>query len=138
MPEPVRTSSRMKLRIVNEHRLGPCEKCGTQTEKEFYMDGQRKRVRMVCPKCGGMGRLIVRTTAIDAPGAPTCFKPKCVRKFIRDSIFCILSSAYHHKRVEYAEKHRNDNILEMYRTGLPMPLTIPQAIRENFRLIIRR
>jgi len=123
-----------KVTATGEHREGICEKCGTLTEKEFYMEGERKRVRMVCPQCGGMGRLIAKTFSVQPPVPPQCLSLRCLCKFFRDTLFCALLSSYHRRRVEYAEANRHNKILERYRTGEPSPETIWQAVHANIKL----
>lgn len=135
MPEPVRLGRFLKVTVTGEVREGFCQNCRTQTVKEFYMDGERKRVRMVCPKCGGMGRLIVKTTAIQAPPAPQCLRPKCLFHFFRQVLLCGLLASYHRRRVAYATHNRNKKMAERYRTGSPSPHTICQVIFENIKLL---
>ena len=135
MPE-VRTNNSFKVTITGEQREGFCEDCGTQTVKEFYMDGERKRVHMICPKCGGQGRLIVRTYSIHAPKSPQCVRFKCLWKFFLGVLFCSLLSTYHDKRVEYATHNKHKNIPDKYRTGEPSPQTIRQAIKFIIKLEI--
>lgn len=125
---PIRT-------VVNaELRQGFCEKCNIKTVKEFYMDGKRRRVRMVCPKCGGLGRLIVRSVGIQPPPPPQCVSPRCLFRFILDTLFCALLSSYHRRRCEYAQANKHKKILERYRTGEPSPKTLWQAIYANLKL----
>jgi len=133
MPETT-TKTGVKTAVTGEHREGFCEKCGTRTEKEFYMDGARKRVRMTCPKCGGQGKLIVKTFSVQPPTPPQCASFRCLSRFIRDTLFCGLLTIYHHKRVAYAEKNRHKVILERYRTGSPSPETLWQAVHANLKL----
>jgi len=128
----------VRTSISGEHREGFCEKCRTPTQKEFYMDGERQRVRMVCPKCDGLGRLISRSVSIQAPAPPKCLRPKCLIKFVRDVFFCGLLSEYHRRRVAYAERHRHEKIPEKYRTGENSPLNIRQAIFAIIELRLRR
>jgi hypothetical protein len=127
----------LSARFSSELRKGFCEQCGTKTVKEFYMDGSRKRVRMICPKCGGQGKLIVREVAIDPP-AISCLKFHCLVRFARSVLFSYLLNRYHEKRGEYAQAHRDDEIPEYYRTGRPMPSSIPQCIKEIIKLELRR
>ncbi len=124
----------MRVIVTGEHRTGFCEKCQTRVVKEFYMDGERKRVRMVCPDCGGLGRLIAKTFSVQPPDPPQCLSFRCLRQFFRDTLFCALLSNYHRRRVAYAEMNRNGNILERYRTGEPSPKTIWEAIHANLKL----
>jgi len=88
--------------------------------------------RPVCPECGGMkGDLIVRTTPIPEPEAPKCTKPKCIFKFIKDSLFLAHLSSYHGLRVAYAQANRPEKghkILEKYRTGESSPKNTFQCI----------
>lgn len=134
----VNTRSPLKTRVVAEHREGLCEKCQTPVVKEFYIDGDRKRVRMVCPKCGGMGRLIARTYSVQPPDPPKCLSFRCLYRFFVDVLFCALLSSYHRRRVAYAEKNRHKDILEKYRTGNPSPRTIWQAIYASIKLSFGR
>ena len=133
MPETI-TNTGFKVIVTGELRRGFCENCDTKAEKEFYTEGTRKRVRMKCPKCGGLGKLIVRTYSIQPPKPPSCAKPGCIWQFMKDSFFVMLLSIYHAKRVAYAQKYRNKVILERYRTGEPSPATIWQAIHANIKL----
>lgn len=130
----VRTKGFLKVTVTGEHRTGLCEKCGTQVEKEFYMDGKRKRVRMVCPECGGLGRLIAKTFSIQPPEPPQCLSLKCLWGFFKSTLFCALLSNYHRRRVAYAEANRNKKILERYRIGEPSPKNIWQAFHANMKL----
>lgn len=138
MPEAVAIRNFLKTIVIAEHRMGMCEDCGTQTAKEFYMDGERKRVRAACPECGGLGKLIVRTYSVQPPAPPKCFSFKCLWQWFRDTLFCALLSNYHRRRVAYATKSRIKGelkpILERYRTGEQSPKTIWQAIHANWKL----
>ena len=99
----VATKGFLKTTVTAEHRTGFCEKCGTQTVKEFYMDGERQRIRMVCPACGGLGVLIAKTYSTQPPDPPQCLNLKCLWHFFLDTLFCALLSNYHRRRVAYAE-----------------------------------
>ena len=124
----IATNNGFKAIVTGEQREGKCEYCSTQTKKEFYMDGTRKRVRMVCPLCGGQGRLIARTYAINAPHLKS-FSFKDIREFIIANEYCAILSAYHTERVEYATKHRHKYMPDKYRTGEPSPQNIKQSIK---------
>ena len=130
----VNTQGRLRTYVTAEHREGVCEKCQTPVVKEFYMDGERKRVRMVCPKCGGMGRLIAKTYSVQPPDPPKCVSFKCLYKFVMGVLFCALLSDYHKRRVAYATKNRRKEIPERYRTGEKSPKTIWQAIYGSIKL----
>ena len=134
MADSVNTKGFMRTKVTGEHRLGFCEKCGTKTEKEFYMDGNRKRVRMVCSACGGQGKLIAKTYSVQPPTPPQCLRIGCLWGFFKDTLFCTLLSNYHARRVAYAEANRNKMILERYRTGEPSPKNIWQCIHANVKL----
>jgi len=133
MPE-TKTHNTFKVQVTGEHREGICRKCNILLIKEFYMDGNRRRVRMVCPECGEMGRLIAKTYSIQPPDPPQCLSVKCLYQFFVDTFFCALLSNYHRRRVAYAEANRRKEILERYRTGEPSPKTIWQAIHANTKL----
>ena len=124
----------MKVIVTGEHREGVCRKCDLLLEKEFFMDGTRRKVRMVCPSCGGEGRLIAKTYSVQPPNPPQCLKIKCLYRFFIDTLFCALLSTYHSRRVAYAETNRHKEILERYRTGDPSPKTLWQAIHANLKL----
>jgi len=128
------TRGSFKVYATGEHREGVCEKCHIKLIKEFYMDGDRKRVRMVCPECGGMGRLIAKTFSIQPPNPPQCLSFRCLYRFFMDTLFCALLSNYHRRRVAYAEINRHKEILERYRTGEPSPSSILGAIVANMKL----
>jgi len=82
----------------------------------------------------GLGRLIAKTYSIQPPAPPQCLSTRCLYRFFMDTLFCALLSNYHSRRVAYAEKNRNKDILERYRTGEPSPKTIWQAIHANIKL----
>lgn len=130
----IATKGFLKVEVTGEHRTGLCEKCGIQVEKEFYMDGKRKRIHAVCPECGGLGRLIAKTFSVQPPTPPQCGSPKCLFKFMKDTLFCALLSNYHRRRVAYAEANRDKKILERYRTGEPSPKNIWQAFHAMTKL----
>lgn len=88
----------------------------------------RKRVRVVCPNCRGMGQLVVKTYSVQPPPAPKCTSGRCLRQFVRDVKFCDALARYHNKRVEYATRNRDRIIAEKYRTGEPSPTTIKQCL----------
>ena len=134
MPDPVVTRNAFRTTVTGEQRTGQCENCGTKTEKEFYMDGERRRVRPVCPKCGGMGRLIVKTYSIQPPNPPQCLSFRCLYQFFRDTLFCALLSNYHRRRVAYATGNRNKDILTRYRTGEPSPDTMWEVVHALLKL----
>jgi len=131
----IKTRGFIKTKVTGALRTGYCENCGTRASvKEFYMDGERKRVRMVCPACGGLGVLIVKTYSIQPPAPPQCIRVRCLWQFSRDTLFCALLSNYHQRRVTYAQVNKNKKILERYRTGEPSPETIWQAIHAIIKL----
>ena len=138
MAESIATRGTFKVTVTGEQREGFCEQCGVRTVKEFYMDGERKRVRMICPICGGQGRLVVKTYSVQAPNPPQCVKFKCLYKFFLGVVFCSLLSTYHCKRVEYATHNRHKDIPTKYRTGDPSPRNIKEAIRAIANLKFRR
>ena len=80
------------------------------------------------------GELIARSVTIDPPDQPTCISPKCIMRFMLDSLYIALLSSYHSRRVAYAEANRNKKILERYRTGEPAPKNLWQAIHANLKL----
>jgi len=94
--------------------------------------------RAICPKCGGMkGQLISRPISIQAPDPPQCISPRCLFRFVVDSLFMALLSSYHYRRVAYAERNRpekGEKILDRYRTGEPAPKNLWQAIHANIKL----
>ena len=158
MPESVRTNAGMRVTVNNELRTGVCTECGTRTKKEHYIEGTetkwwageneyptshinlldlirekegkaRERVRMVCPKCGGMGKLIVKTFTIPAPRPPQCTRPRCLWKFVKNVWACSLMNKYQAKRCDYASHNRDRIIKEKYRTGEPSPQNIKESIK---------
>ncbi len=82
----------------------------------------------------GGGKLITRQVMIPPPVAPQCLNPRCLWKYLRDSVFYALVANYHMRRTAYAEANRHREILERYRTGEPSPQTIWQAIHANIKL----
>lgn len=139
MPELITLRSPIKVIVHASHRNGICIECNTQMEvKEVNIGEGRIGKRPVCPNCGGMiGHLIARPTSIQAPDPPSCISPKCLWKFIIESLFIAYLSAYHRRRVAYAEANRPEKgkkILERYRTGEPAPKNLWQAIHANTKL----
>lgn len=140
MALPINAPGRMKVVIHASHRNGICIECNTQMEVRDVDIGEGKiGKRPVCPKCGGMtGQLIARPTSIQAPDPPACISPKCLWRFVIRSLFVAYLSAYHRRRVAYAEKNRPEkgkNILEKYRTGEFAPTSLIGAIVANIKLI---
>ena len=131
-----KTKNTFIVTVTGEQRTGFCEQCGTKTEKEFYMDGKRKRVRMACPECGGQGELIAKTYAIQAPKAPKEASLKELWRFIKDVEYHDLLSAYHKERVKYATHRRHKKIKEKYRTGEPSPKNIKETLKAIAQLRI--
>jgi hypothetical protein len=86
----------------------------------------------------GKGNLIAKSVSIQYPSPPSCLKWKCLWHFFWETMFCGVLSTYHRLRVEYAEKHRHDNISRKYRTGEDSPDTITKAILAIIRLKLRR
>jgi hypothetical protein len=130
----ISTQSSFRVTVNAEHRTGLCEKCNTLTVKQLYMDGNRQRVRMICPSCGGQGKLIARVYSITAPPPPKCLSVRCLAKFIYDCLYSAFLASYHRRRVYFAESHRHDTILERYRTGSPSPANLWQSIHANIKL----
>ena len=128
----------LKVTMTTELRGGFCVECGHKTEKQFYFEGETRRARVVCPVCGGQGKLIVRMATLDSPKPPSCAQPRCITRFLKESLLVALLSVYHGKRVKYATSHRDDDIPEYYRSGRPMPVSIKQAIWEILKLSLRR
>jgi len=124
----------LRFRVTAEQRTGFCEICGTQVEKQFYMDGEVRRAHVICPKCGGMGKLIVKTFSIQPPAPPKCLSFRCITKFFNDSIRCALLTNYHKRRVAYATHNRKKKMLEKYRTGEPSPTTFWGIIYATVKL----
>jgi len=82
----------------------------------------------------GDGNLISRCVSVQPPDPPKCLRFSCVFRFFRDSLFCLLLTSYHARRVAYAEKNRHKEILERYRTGEPSPQNIWQAIHALIKI----
>ncbi len=53
----------------------------------------------------GGGRLISRQASINPPDPPTCLRPSCLWKYLKDAVFYALLASYHARRVAYAESH---------------------------------
>lgn len=125
--------------VVAEHRNGICDLCGIPMEmvKEIFKGEEIDRIR--CRKCGGTkGQLISKTVSLHPPEMPDCPKFSCLWRFPLKLFFFFLLSAYHRKRVVYAEKHRRKIIPTKYRTGEYSPTNIRQAIIQILILSIRR
>lgn len=132
----VKVQKSFRAIVSGEHRTGSCEDCGMKVEKKIY--DTKPKVRMICPKCGGQGRLIARSVSIQAPDPPQCIKPRCLWHFFWEVVFSNLLSTYHSRRMEYAEKNRNKEIPGKYRTGKDCPMNIRQAIFAITVLKLRR
>lgn len=144
-----RVGNGVKTIINAAHRNGICVECGIQmVVKEVPVKCDRlkggKTVnetrllrRPVCPDCGGMvGQLIARPISIQPPDPPKCISPRCLFRFVMDSLFVAFLSTYHSRRFAYAEANRPEKkkILERYRTGEPAPKNLWQAIHANIKL----
>ncbi len=139
MPEAVTVKSAFKVIIHAEHRNGICLECDTQMEvRDVDIGSDKIGKRPVCPQCGGMkGHLIAIPFSIQAPTPPQCLSFKCLGRFMLDSLFIAFLSSYHRRRVAYAEANRPEKgnvILERYRTGIPSPKNLWQAIHANIKL----
>ena len=134
MAEPMASQGFMKVIVHADHRNGVCVECGSRMEVR-NVDNKK---RVVCPECGGMkGQLIARPISIQAPDPPACISLRCLWRFVMDSLYLAMLSAYHFRRVAYAEKNRPEKgrvILERYRTGEPAPQNLWQAIHANIKL----
>lgn len=82
----------------------------------------------------GEGNLIVRQVSIKPPSPPQCLNPKCLTRYLLDSLTFALIASYHARRTAYAEVNRHKKILERYRIGEPSPKTIWQAIHANIKI----
>ena len=134
----ITANNSFKVIVNGEQRTGYCEDCNARTVKELYMDGERRRVHMICPVCGGQGRLIARTYSIQAPVSPKNASFKSLWKFIKDVWFCSFLSMYHKERVNYATHNRHKDMKEKYRTGEPSPKTIMQSLMAIMELKLNK
>ena len=131
------TKSPIKVIVHADHRNGICVNCDTQMEVQDVDVSGKVKKRPVCPKCGGMtGQLIARPASIQAPTPPQCISPRCLFKFVKDSLFVAFISSYHRRRVAYAEANRPERrtILNRYRTGEHAPTSLMGAIVANMKL----
>jgi len=93
------------------------------------------------------GTLLYREASVmmpklpEAPPEPTCFTVPCINhykklfdewteKCRRIMDFCEVLQEYHTARCAYCMEHRNDEIEEKYRTGVPSLRNIEEAKRE--------
>lgn len=138
MPESVRTGGSISVHYTAEHRTGYCEGCGEMLVQDPKVPEEEKVRRNYCLTCDSYskGVLISRAVSIQQPNSPACLMPKCLWKFIKDSILVSMIFAYHNRRVKYAETHRHKIMPMKYRTGLEAPLTIRQCIWANSKLIL--
>lgn len=132
----ITSSGSFRAIVGGEHREGKCENCGAELEKKIYPE--KPKVRLICPKCGGQGRLIARSVSIQAPSPPQCLRARCLWKFVCGVMLCGLLTVYHRKRFQYAERNRHKKIPMKYRTGEDSPTNIRQAIFAIIKLSIRR
>jgi len=61
--------------------------------------------------------LITHLVSIQPPDPPACISPKCLFRFMMDSLFVALLSSYHSRRVNYCESMRYvaDDVHGVYR-----------------------
>jgi len=83
------------------------------------------------------GVLISRQVSFPPP-VIRCMTLSCLRRYLVDSWRYTLILMYHKYRTIYAEKHRNENIPEHYRTGDNSPTSIMGALWAIFKLRLRR
>lgn len=79
------------------------------------------------------GRLIARIVTAPAPQI-TCLRLSCILSYLFRTLRHVVLMEYHAKRVRYAEKNRDRDIPERYRTGEPAPQTIRQALIELIKI----
>jgi len=128
----VEASSGLGTSFRSEFRSGKCPDCGG------VLDEQTKESKpyRYCPVCKKMtqGKLITTMFTVSEPIPPKCASFKCLLKFVVESVTYSLIRMYHVRRIEYAVKNRNKEILERYRTGEPSPKTLWQALHANIKL----
>ena len=108
------------------------------TERVVTKSGRRMKVTINASHRNGAGQLIATPISIQPPDPPQCISPKCIFRFIIQSLFVTYLSSYHRRRVAYAERNRPERgkeILEKYRTGEEAPKTLCRAIYANIKLI---
>lgn len=71
----------------------------------------------------GDGTVISRQVSVAEPAPLDCTKFSCIVNWVLDMFLYSLIVLYHERRVAYAEKNRNKEILERYRSGEPSPKT---------------
>jgi len=69
------------------------------------------------------GRLISRQAIVPAPEFGPCLVLTCLWEYFKAQLIYVLTLMYHEHRVEYAEKSRDKEIKEDYRTGENVPKT---------------
>lgn len=84
----------------------------------------------------GQGNLISRGVGIQPPTTPKDTSITSLFRFVKSVIYCNLLTAYHTRRVTYAEANRHKKIPEHYRTGEHSPDNITRAIIANAKLIL--
>jgi len=83
------------------------------------------------------GRLISRQASVEAP-VITCMRPSCLRRYMVKSLAYMLLMLYHKKRVNYAERKRNEDIPSKYRTGDNAPSGVFRTLLEIIKIKLRR
>ena len=58
---------------------------------------------------------------VPPPEPMTCLRLSCYFAFIGRVVRYMMLQEYHKRRLMYAQRHRNDDIPEHYRTGEPVP-----------------
>jgi len=85
---------------------------------------------------GKTGQLISRQASVEAP-VITCMRPRCLRRYMVKSLAYMLLMLYHKKRVNYAERKRNEDIPSKYRTGDNAPSGAPSGVFRTLWEIIK-
>lgn len=90
---------------------------------ESKVDGGQKVVHWGAEHRTKDGRLISRQAIVQAPEFGPCLVLTCMWKYFKAQLIYVLTLKYHEYRVDYAEKSRNKEIPEHYRTGEKVPET---------------
>ena len=67
------------------------------------------------------GKMVATHVNVPPPQPMTCIRLSCYLDYVKRVLHYMTVLEYHKRRMRYAEKHKDKDIPEHYRTGDPLP-----------------